>query len=66
MDEYMNFVLTENPKIKEGDSLIVKIVKVTNVMGSCMLTLKKGKVKNTHRIFDACFLFKSLCIKHFG
>lgn len=47
----MNFVLTKNPKIKEGDSLIVKIVKVNNVMGSCMLTLKKGKVKNTNRIF---------------
>jgi hypothetical protein len=39
--EHLNFVSSENPKVKEGDKLIVKIVKTTSVMGSFVMTFEK-------------------------
>ncbi|GGD06098.1 hypothetical protein [Enterococcus wangshanyuanii] len=39
--EHLNFVSPENPKVKEGEELIVKITKVTSTMGSFIITYEK-------------------------
>lgn len=39
--EHLNFVSVENPKVKEGDELVVKITKVTSTMGSFIITYEK-------------------------
>ncbi|MGX7262422.1 hypothetical protein [Enterococcus crotali] len=39
--EHLNFISSDNPKIKNGDELVVKIKKVENLMGSFIITYDK-------------------------
>lgn len=39
--EHLNFVSTGNPKVKEGDELLVKVEEVASVMGSFIINYKK-------------------------
>ncbi|HAP3800884.1 TPA: hypothetical protein IUT97_001880 [Enterococcus faecalis] len=39
--EHLNFISTENPNVKSGDTVIAKIKKVENLMGSWIITFDK-------------------------
>lgn len=39
--EHLNFVSSDNPNVKKGDTLIVKVVKTENVLGSFVMTYEK-------------------------
>ena len=39
--EHLNFVSSENPNVKEGDSLVVKVSKVESTLGSFIITYTK-------------------------
>ncbi|EMF0589562.1 TPA: hypothetical protein QFP75_001182 [Enterococcus faecium] len=39
--EHLNFVSSENPNVKEGDSLVVKVTKVESTLGSFIITYTK-------------------------
>lgn len=39
--EHLNFISSENPKVKKGDELVVKIKKVENLMGSFVISYDK-------------------------
>lgn len=39
--KHLNFVSNDNPKVKEGDTVIVKVKKVTSTMGSYIITYSK-------------------------
>ena len=39
--EHLNFVSPDNPKIEKGDVLVVKIEKVTSMLGSFVMTYEK-------------------------
>lgn len=39
--EHLNFISSENPKVKDGDELIVKATKVENLMGSFIISYEK-------------------------
>ncbi|KRN59223.1 hypothetical protein [Limosilactobacillus secaliphilus] len=36
--KHLNFVSNDNPKVKKGDTVIVKVKKVTSTMGSYVIT----------------------------
>ncbi|GAB2022072.1 hypothetical protein RyT2_11460 [Pseudolactococcus yaeyamensis] len=39
--EHLNFVSKDNPKIKKGDTLVVKADKITSTLGSYLITYTK-------------------------
>ena len=39
--EHLNFISSDNPDVKKGDQLIVKVVKTENVLGSFVMTFEK-------------------------
>ena len=39
--EHLNFISSENPKVKNGDELVVKVKKVENLMGSFIISYEK-------------------------
>jgi predicted RNA-binding protein with TRAM domain len=39
--KHLNFVSGENPNVKKGDKLIVKVTKVQSVVGSYIITYEK-------------------------
>lgn len=39
--KHLNFVSNENPNVKKGDSLIVKVKKVESTLGSFVITYSK-------------------------
>ncbi|KRL04123.1 hypothetical protein [Liquorilactobacillus oeni] len=39
--KHLNFVSTENPKVKKGQSVIVKVKKVESTLGSYIITYSK-------------------------
>lgn len=39
--KHLNFVSSENPKVKEGDELVVKVTKVESVVGSFVIDYEK-------------------------
>lgn len=39
--KHLNFVSNDNPKVKKGDKLIVKVKKVTSTLGSYVITYDK-------------------------
>lgn len=39
--KHLNFVSSENPKVKKGDTLIVKVKKTTSSLGSFVITYTK-------------------------
>lgn len=39
--ERLNFVSSDNPKVKEGETIIVKVKKTTSTMGSFIMTFDK-------------------------
>lgn len=40
--EHLNFVSSEDPKVKKGEELVVKVTKVSNVMGSFVINYEKN------------------------
>lgn len=36
--KHLNFVSNDNPKVKDGDTVIVKVKKITSTMGSYIIT----------------------------
>lgn len=41
--EHLNFVSTENPKISVGDEIIVKVTKVSSILGSYIISYELVK-----------------------
>ncbi|OFI46872.1 hypothetical protein BG262_03515 [Floricoccus penangensis] len=41
--KHLNFVSPENPNVKEGDTVVLKVDKITSTMGSYVITYKKEK-----------------------
>lgn len=39
--EHLNFVSSGNPKVKAGDEIVVKVEKVSSVLGSFIINYKK-------------------------
>ena len=39
--EHLNFVSPENPNVKVGDKLVLKVTKTTSLMGSWIMTYEK-------------------------
>lgn len=39
--EHLNFVSSENPDVKKGDTMIVKVKEVTSTLGSYIITYDK-------------------------
>lgn len=39
--EHLNFISSENPKVKKGDHIIVKVTKVQNITGSYVINYEK-------------------------
>lgn len=39
--EHLNFVSSDNPNVEKGDTIIVKVVKTENVLGSFVMTYEK-------------------------
>ncbi|MBF0015322.1 hypothetical protein HAX42_14010 [Enterococcus casseliflavus] len=39
--EHLNFVSSDNPNVEKGDTIIVKVVKTENVLGSFVMTFEK-------------------------
>jgi predicted RNA-binding protein with TRAM domain len=39
--EHLNFVSSDNPGVKDGDTIVVEIEKAASMMGSWMITYKK-------------------------
>lgn len=40
--EHLNFISAENPKVKEGDEIKVKITKVKSLLGSWIINYEKA------------------------
>jgi hypothetical protein len=41
--EHLNFCSSENPGVKKGDSIIVKVTKVASMLGSYVISYEKVK-----------------------
>lgn len=39
--EHLNLISSTNPKVKEGDKIVVKVKKVENVLGSWLISYEK-------------------------
>lgn len=39
--EHLNFISSDNPDVKEGDSITIKVTKVENMLGSWIIKYKK-------------------------
>lgn len=39
--EHLNFISSENPEVKEGDTIVVKVTKVKSALGSYIINYEK-------------------------
>lgn len=39
--EHLNFVSSDNPNVKEGDEILVKVTEIESVLGSFIISYKK-------------------------
>lgn len=39
--EHLNFISSDNPDVKEGDSITIKVTKVEKMLGSWIIKYKK-------------------------